>query len=171
MYQIQTCLYVCMMFVFVMYLFAHTYKISQLLYCLYVLKDTYKYKRAGSLMSMLACGLVGVLVWICRRLLACGRAALLSPPLISRPLLSFPLLSSPVSLALSSPLLTPSVPSPHPPSPHPAPSPLLSSRPTLPPLLSLLFLLPPPPPLACSVLAPHSSSPHLCTPHSLLCSP
>ena len=33
-----------------MYLFAHTYKISQLLFCLYVLKDTYKYKHAGSLM-------------------------------------------------------------------------------------------------------------------------
>jgi hypothetical protein len=48
MYQIQTCLYeVCMC----MYFFAHTYKISQLLCCLYVLKDTYKYKHAGSLMS------------------------------------------------------------------------------------------------------------------------
>ena len=33
-----------------MYLFAHTYKISQLLCCLYVLQDTYKYKHAGSLM-------------------------------------------------------------------------------------------------------------------------
>ena len=34
-----------------MYLFAHTYKISQLLLCMYVLKDTYTYKHAGSLMS------------------------------------------------------------------------------------------------------------------------
>jgi hypothetical protein len=34
-----------------MYLFAHTYKISQLLCCLYVLKDTYKYKHASSLMA------------------------------------------------------------------------------------------------------------------------
>ena len=33
-----------------MYLFAHTYKISQLLLCMYVLKDTYTYKHAGSLM-------------------------------------------------------------------------------------------------------------------------
>ena len=50
MYQIQTCLYeVCMC----MYFFAHTYKISQLLCCLYVLKDTYKYKHAGSLMTKL----------------------------------------------------------------------------------------------------------------------
>ena len=48
MYSIQTCLYdVCMC----MYLFAHTYKISQLLLCMYVLKDTYTYKHAGSLMS------------------------------------------------------------------------------------------------------------------------
>ena len=37
-----------------MYLFAHTYKISQLLFCMYVLKDTYKYKHAGSLMYALA---------------------------------------------------------------------------------------------------------------------
>jgi hypothetical protein len=49
MYQIQTCLYaVCIC----IYLFAHTYKISQLLCCLYVLQDTYKYKDAGSLMSL-----------------------------------------------------------------------------------------------------------------------
>ena len=49
MYQIQTCLYdVCMC----MYFFAHTYKISQLLCCLYVLKNTYKYKHAGSLMLL-----------------------------------------------------------------------------------------------------------------------
>ena len=34
-----------------MYLFAHTYKISQLLLCMYVLKDTYTYKHAGSLMD------------------------------------------------------------------------------------------------------------------------
>ncbi len=50
MYHIQTCLYdVCMC----MYFFAHTYKISQLLCCLYVLKDTYTYKHhdAGSLMG------------------------------------------------------------------------------------------------------------------------
>ena len=48
MYSIQTCLYdVCMC----MYLFAHTYKISQLLLCMYVLKDTYTYKHAGSLMD------------------------------------------------------------------------------------------------------------------------
>ena len=47
MYPIQTCMYdVCMC----MYFFAHTYKISQLLCCLYVLKNTYKYKHAGSLM-------------------------------------------------------------------------------------------------------------------------
>ena len=47
MYLIQTCLYdACMC----MYFFAHTYKISQLLFCLYVLKNTYKYKHAGSLM-------------------------------------------------------------------------------------------------------------------------
>ena len=36
-----------------MYLFAHTYKISQLLLCMYVLKDTYTYKHAGSLMETL----------------------------------------------------------------------------------------------------------------------
>jgi hypothetical protein len=48
MYPIQTCMYdVCMC----MYFFAHTYKISQLLCCLYVLKNTYKYKHAGSLMK------------------------------------------------------------------------------------------------------------------------
>ena len=48
MYPIQTCMYdVCMC----MYFFAHTYKISQLLCCLYVLKNTYKYKHAGSLMA------------------------------------------------------------------------------------------------------------------------
>ena len=49
MHLIQTCLYdVCIC----MYLFAHTYKISQLLCCLYVLQDTYKYKQAGSLMEL-----------------------------------------------------------------------------------------------------------------------
>ena len=49
MYPIQTCMYdVCMC----MYFFAHTYKISQLLCCLYVLKNTYKYKHAGSLMCL-----------------------------------------------------------------------------------------------------------------------
>jgi hypothetical protein len=49
MYQIQTCLYeVCMC----MYFFAHTYKISQLLCCLYVLKNTYKYKHARFLMKL-----------------------------------------------------------------------------------------------------------------------
>ncbi len=48
-YLIQTCLYdVCMC----MYFFAHTYKVSQLLCCLYALKDTYKYKYAGSLMNL-----------------------------------------------------------------------------------------------------------------------
>ncbi len=47
MYPKQTCLYaVCIC----MYLFAHIYKISQLLCCLYVLQDTYNYKHAGSLM-------------------------------------------------------------------------------------------------------------------------
>ena len=48
-----------------MYLFAHTYKISQLLLCMYVLKDTYTYKHAGSLMSeaeMVAAGL-GTTCW------------------------------------------------------------------------------------------------------------
>jgi len=34
-----------------MYFFAHTYKISQLLCCLYVLKNTYKYKHARFLMN------------------------------------------------------------------------------------------------------------------------
>jgi hypothetical protein len=48
MYLIQTCMYdVCMC----MNLFAHAYKISQLLLCLYVPKNTYKYKHAGFLMS------------------------------------------------------------------------------------------------------------------------
>ena len=54
MYLIQTCLYdVCMC----MYFFPHTYEISQLLCCLYVLKDTYKYKHAGSLMLNAESGL------------------------------------------------------------------------------------------------------------------
>ncbi len=57
MYQIQTCLYdVCIC----MYLLAHTYKISQLLCCLYVLQDTYNYKHAGSLMyNIVAAGYMG----------------------------------------------------------------------------------------------------------------
>ena len=42
-----------------MYLFAHTYKISQLLLCMYVLKDTYTYKHAGSLMKIVKAGVAG----------------------------------------------------------------------------------------------------------------
>ncbi len=68
MYPIQTCMYdVCMC----MYFFAHTYKISQLLCCLYVLKNTYKYKHAGSLMLSLSTSLV----------CACVRGSLLTPSL------------------------------------------------------------------------------------------
>ena len=59
MYLIQTCLYdVCMC----MYLFAHTYKISQLLFCMYVLKDTYTYKHAGSLMMVSVSD--GISIWM-----------------------------------------------------------------------------------------------------------